>query len=138
MFAPMPARIITSAEAIALVGSDAVFLDVRSVPEFEAGHAPGAYNIPLLEMRGGQLVPNARFADEVAAALPKDETIVVSCKAGGRSAKAAAILDQLGFAKVLDHGGGWGGNPTDPGWARSGGPQTLEHEAGRSHRELAR
>ena len=134
----MPARIITSTEAIALLESDAIFLDVRSVPEFEAGHAPGAYNIPLLDNKGGQLVPNPNFADEVAAALPKDRTIVVSCKAGGRSAKAAVVLERLGFERVLDHSGGWAGNATDGGWARSGGPQTTADTVGRSHRELAR
>ncbi|MBL8942781.1 MAG: rhodanese-like domain-containing protein [Myxococcales bacterium] len=134
----MPARIISSTEAIALLDTDAVFLDVRSVPEFEAGHAPGAYNIPLLESRGGGLVPNAKFADEVAAALPRDRTIVVACKAGGRSAKAAGVLVQLGFERVLDHGGGWSGNATDVGWARSGGPQTTADAEGRSHRELVR
>ena len=132
----MPVQLISSAEAIALVGTDAVLLDVRSVQEYEAGHAPGAYNIPLLEMIGAGMQPNPRFADEVAAALPRDRTVVVSCKAGGRSARAAAVLDQLGFERVLDHGGGWSGNATDPGWAGSGGPQTTKVEAGRSHQDL--
>lgn len=134
----MAVRIISSTEAIALVGTDAVFLDVRSVPEFEAGHVPGAYNIPLLEAVGPGMQPNPRFADEVAAALPRDRTIVVSCKAGGRSARAAAVLDQLGFERVLDHTGGWSGGATDGGWVRAGGPQTSEVEAGRSHRDLKR
>jgi rhodanese-related sulfurtransferase len=134
----MPVQVISSTEAIALLDTDALFLDVRSVPEFEAGHAPGAYNIPLLEMKGNQLVPNPQFAEQVGGALARDRTIVVSCKAGGRSARAAAVLEQLGFARVLDHGGGWSGNPTDPGWAQSGGPQTTEDAAGRSHRELRR
>lgn len=124
----MPVQIITSAEAIALLGSDAIFLDVRSIPEFEAGHAPGAVNIPLMHMQGGGMTPNAAFPEEVAAQLPKDRTVVVACKAGGRSARAAAMLLQLGFERVLDHSGGWSGNATDPGWVRSGGPQTTQAE----------
>lgn len=127
----MPVQIITSAEAIALVDGDAIILDVRSIPEFEAGHAPGAYNIPLMHMQGGGMTPNAAFAEQVAARLPKDRTIVVACKAGGRSARAAAVLVQLGFERVLDHSGGWSGNATDVGWVRSGGPQTTQTEPGR-------
>ncbi len=134
----MPVQIISSAEAIALLDSDAIFLDVRTVQEFDAGHAPGAYNIPLLETQSGGMQPNPAFADEVAAALPRDRTIVVSCKAGGRSAKAAAVLEGLGFERVLDQGGGWSGNPTDGGWVCGGGPQTTETQPGRGHRELAR
>ena len=29
-------------------GEDYIYLDVRSVPEFEAGPAPGAKNLPIL------------------------------------------------------------------------------------------
>lgn len=134
----MSVRIIQSTEAIALVGSDAVFLDVRTVQEFEAGHAPGAYNIPLLVQNGAGMQPNPQFADEVEAALPRDRTIVVSCKAGGRSARAAAVLDRLGFERVLDHSGGWSGNATDGGWVRSGGPETTAAEVGLRHQDLKR
>jgi rhodanese-related sulfurtransferase len=134
----MSARSITTAEALALVGTDAVFLDVRTVEEFASGHAPGAYNIPLMFSRGGAMTPNPAFADEVAAAMPRDRTIVVSCKAGGRSAKAAAVLVGLGFDRVLDHNGGWSGNATDGGWVRGGGPQTTETEPGRAYGDLAK
>jgi rhodanese-related sulfurtransferase len=134
----MAVRIISSTEALALRDTDAIFLDVRSVEEFEAGHMPGAYNIPLLEQHAGAMKPNPLFAEQVGAALPRDRTIVVSCKAGGRSARASAVLEQLGFERVLDHGGGWSGNATDAGWPRSGGPVTTDAEPGRSHRDLAR
>ncbi|WP_420829532.1 rhodanese-like domain-containing protein [Nannocystis pusilla] len=46
---------------------DLVHIDVRSVPEFEAGHAPNAYNIPLMHMGAGGMVPNPEFAAEVQA-----------------------------------------------------------------------
>jgi rhodanese-related sulfurtransferase len=134
----MAVRIISTTEALALRDTDAIFLDVRSVEEFEAGHAPGAYNIPLLEQQPGGMKPNPHFADQVGAALPRDRTVVVSCKAGGRSARACVVLEQLGFERVLDHGGGWSGNATDGGWARGGGPVTTDAEPGRSHRDLVR
>ena len=39
------------------------FLDVRTVQEFEAGHVPGAYNVPLLELTPESRVsPNAAIA----------------------------------------------------------------------------
>jgi rhodanese-related sulfurtransferase len=135
----MTVAIIGSKEALVLHGEGATYLDVRSIPEFEAGHAPGAYNIPLLHMAPGGMQPNPKFADEVAAALTdRDRTVIVACKAGGRSAKAAVILEQLGFTRVLDYTGGWSGNPTDAGWERSGGAITQAHTPGRSHGELAK
>lgn len=129
---------IDSAEAIRMHASGALYLDVRSIPEFEAGHAPGAYNIPLMHAGPGGMRPNPAFAEEVAAAIPRDVDVVVACKAGGRSAQAVAQLGALGFTRVFDFGGGWHGNPGDPGWVASGGPQTTATEPGRSHRELAR
>ena len=38
--------------------------------------------------------------------LPRDTEIVVHCKMGGRSAKAAAYLRQLGYERVLNLTGG--------------------------------
>lgn len=49
----MPVQKVSSSQAVALCAADAVYLDVRSVPEYEAGHAPGAYNIPLLHAGPG-------------------------------------------------------------------------------------
>ena len=86
-------QIITSAEAIALLGSDAIFLDVRSIPEFEAGHAPGAVNIPLPQLR-------SRLAE-----LPRHREIQVICRSGGRAWFATRILLQNGFAARNVSGG---------------------------------
>lgn len=115
---------------------DLVHLDVRSVPEFEAGHAPAAYNIPLMHMGPGGMTPNPRFAEEVAARFPKDTPILVACKAGGRSARAANVLAGLGFTRLFDHVGGWSGGNGDPGWVAAGGPATTSTLPGRSHAEL--
>jgi len=134
----MPVQKVSSQQAMALCSADAVYLDVRSVPEFEAGHAPGAYNIPLLHVGPSGMQPNPKFAEVVKATFPADQSIVVACKAGGRSARAAAMLEQLGFANVFDFSGGWSGNTGDPGWAASGGPSTTETEAGRRYEDLER
>lgn len=38
-----------------------VYVDVRSLQEFEQGHVPGAYNIPLLFMTPQGMQPNPEF-----------------------------------------------------------------------------
>ena len=89
----MAVRRIDPDEAAGLVEDGWTYLDVRSVAEFEEGHAPGAFNIPLLDFVPGQgLKPNPNFVVEVLAAFEPERHLVIACKAGGRSARAAAIL----------------------------------------------
>ncbi|HEY0137198.1 MAG TPA: rhodanese-like domain-containing protein [Nannocystis sp.] len=135
----MPIQRLSSREAIERVASDAalVHIDVRSEPEFTAGHAPGAYNVPLMHMGPAGMTPNPNFTAEVERAFPdKDTPIMVSCKAGGRSAKAAAALEALGYRQLADHIGGWGGGNGDPGWVAAGGPSATQTQPGRSYPEL--
>jgi rhodanese-related sulfurtransferase len=134
----MPIQRLNSPEAIAMVARepDLVHIDVRSVPEFEAGHAPAAYNIPLMHMGPGGMTPNPDFAAEVAARFPKDTAILLSCKAGGRSARAAAVLAGLGFTQLFDQIGGWSGGNGDAGWVAAGGPASTAALPGRTHAEL--
>ncbi len=73
---------------------DFYLLDVREPNEFKIGRIPGSTLIPLGE------VPQ-RFQE-----IPKDKEIVVHCKMGGRSAKAAAFLRQQGFKTVKNLKGG--------------------------------
>jgi phage shock protein E len=82
-----------SAEAHEMVAQGGVLLDVRSPEEFAAGHLPGAINIPVAEVR-------ARAA-EIGA---RDRPVVTYCRSGGRSARAAATLRELGFERVLNLG----------------------------------
>lgn len=54
---------------------------------------------------GGVLIPLSQFAtrfDEI----PKDKTIVVYCKAGGRSQNAAQFLLEQGYEEVINLSGG--------------------------------
>ncbi len=66
-------------------------MDVRTVEEFAAGHAPGAINIPLLTRGAGGMQPNPLFLDQVKERLEGDDSkeIIVGCKSGGRSMNAA-------------------------------------------------
>ena len=113
-------------------GEGYVYLDVRSVPEFEAGHAPGAKNIPLLHRMPAGMQPNARFVEVCDRALGKDAKIITACLMGGRSMRAAQILLANGFTDVADMRGGFRGETdqfgrlTYPGWMPRGLPVTTE------------
>lgn len=63
---------------------DAVILDVREQDEWDAGHAPNAVHLPLSSLP-------ARVAE-----VPRDRQVDVTCKAGGRSARAVAFLRDQG------------------------------------------
>ena len=50
-FALTRASFVPSAEAVRLLASGAVVIDVRTAGEFAKGHLPQALNIPLCEVR---------------------------------------------------------------------------------------
>lgn len=100
-----------------------IYLDVRSVPEFNDGHPPNAVNIPLMNMTAMGMSPNPDFVQEVDAQIPKDARVIVGCKSGGRSAKACEIMTQMGYADVANMRGGFVGATdqmgrlVEPGWS---------------------
>ena len=71
-------------------------VDVRTPEEFMEGHIANAINIE---------VTDDSFESKIAT-LDKEKPVMVYCKAGGRSAKAAAILRDNGFKHVYDLDGG--------------------------------
>jgi rhodanese-related sulfurtransferase len=115
---------------------DAVYVDVRSVPEFLQGHPKGAVNIPLLHMQGGQMSPNPDFQKVAQAVLPKDKTLLVGCKMGGRSQRACEILSVLGYEKLFNVDGGFGGNDHQPGWKDLGLPVSQDNGEGFGYESL--
>ncbi len=70
-----------------------ILVDVRTPEEFRGGHIPGAVNIPLQSLQ-------SRLSE-----LPQDETVVLYCRSGNRSADAARILERAGYESVYDMGG---------------------------------
>jgi phage shock protein E len=85
---------LDGAGARKLVAEGAVLLDVRTPAEFAAGHLDGALNVPVDEL--------PRRLDEVG---PRDKPVVIYCRSGRRSATAASLMRQSGFASVHDLGG---------------------------------
>jgi rhodanese-related sulfurtransferase len=135
----------TEAAEILRNDSEALFLDVRSRGEFEAGHPEGARNVPILEPDGsGQMVPNPDFLTVVQALAPGlGGAIVLSCQAGGRSMRACQALEAAGYTDCVNNDGGFGGrgNPATgtievPGWAACGLPVSTENGEGVSYASL--
>lgn len=106
---------------------DAVYVDVRTEPEFASGHPPGAINIPVaLPGPGGQMMPNGEFLEVVSKVLEKDRAVVCGCQIGGRSQMAANLMEQAGYTNLTNMPGGFGGlqDPATgeviPGWEDEG------------------
>ena len=112
------------------------YLDVRSVPEFEAGHPTGAYNVPLMHVGPGGMAPNPDFMAVVQKAFPADAKLVLGCKAGGRSLKAAEMMQSAGFTSIVDQRAGFEGGPAEPGWRPRGLPTSAEAAPGRAYETL--
>jgi hydroxyacylglutathione hydrolase len=85
---------VTPAEAALLQREGAAVIDVRGLTEWEAGHLPGAPNLPLGWLRG-------RLAD-----VPRNRPLVVYCQTGARSAIAASLLQAHGYDEVANLAGG--------------------------------
>jgi rhodanese-related sulfurtransferase len=101
-------RTVASAEVTAAsVPDGAWLLDVREDDEWAAGHAPGATHIPLGDV--------GTRATEV----PRDTTIYVICRSGGRSARATLALVGSGWDAVNVAGG-------MQDWAAAGRPMITD------------
>ncbi|GIV42224.1 MAG: sulfurtransferase [Vicingaceae bacterium] len=71
---------------------DVVVVDVRTPMETKQGKIPGALEIDF-------------YADdfkEQINRLDKNKTVMVYCRSGGRSAKAAEIMKEMGFKKIVN------------------------------------
>ncbi|WP_320814213.1 rhodanese-like domain-containing protein [Flavobacterium sp.] len=76
--------------------ADVQLVDVRTPEEFAEGHLPNAININV----------TGDSFDAETAKLDKEKPVMVYCKMGGRSAKAASNLKEQGFKNISDLDGG--------------------------------
>jgi len=75
-------------------GDDLVIVDVREPQEYQINRIPGSLLIPLGD------IPK-RYNE-----LDQDQLLVMQCKSGARSARAADFLRSVGFRNVLNLTGG--------------------------------
>ena len=121
--------------------------DVRTLEEYiYVGHAPMAWNIPLLfqthewnaEKGYFAFQPNPDFLSQAKEVAGPEDTILVMCRSGGRSAMAVNMLAEAGFTNVYQITDGMEGDSIkDPlsvfqgqrlmnGWKNSGLPWTYK------------
>ena len=84
---------IDAAAASQRIAAGAIALDVREIDEWNAGRVDGSLHIPLGEL-------GARQSE-----VPTDQALVVVCRSGARSARAAAALLAADYEAVNLAGG---------------------------------
>ena len=137
---------VNAEEAHALMTQDPsiIYLDVRTVPEFEAGHPPAALNIPVVVPNPAirKMTPNPDFLQTVEANISKEATIIVGCMSGGRSQYAAEVLEDAGYQHIANMQGGFGGARDQvgrlllPGWQDTGLPEEGGDGGAKSYEAL--
>ncbi|WP_425391674.1 rhodanese-like domain-containing protein [Ekhidna sp.] len=88
---------IDAEKVVQLVEKGVTIVDIRTPAEYQSGHIPGVIHIDFL---------NKVFLDSMQS-LNKGEPVIIHCASGGRSAKAAKMLQEAGFDKIYDYSGGF-------------------------------
>lgn len=78
--------------------SDKTLLDVRTAPEYDAGHLANSVLVDFQSQDFPEKIDQLR--------LDKSKPVFVYCAAGSRSQKAAAVLKEKGFTEVYHMEGG--------------------------------
>jgi rhodanese-related sulfurtransferase len=98
----------TLAERLGDAGNaDPTLIDVRTPAEFEAGHIPGAVNVPLDELKAS--------LDDLCAVLDDHHDVVLVCRSGARAGQAQEALRGVGLPSPVVLSGGI------VDWERTGG-----------------
>lgn len=113
-------------------GDKSLFLDVRSRPEVNFLGMPTVIdaNVPYMELsewyawnekkNNFKMEVNSDFANDVEASmnkkgLTKNDTIILICRSGSRSSKAADLLTSLGYTSVYSVPEGFEGDKAKSG-----------------------
>lgn len=96
-----PYGVISTQQAVDVILSlqddpEFVLLDIRTPAEVEAGHISGTISIDFY---------SANFQDDLAA-LDRDKIFLIYCRTANRTGQAYSIMEELGFERVYDMGGG--------------------------------
>lgn len=96
---------VSVAEAVRMINSGAVVVDVRDATRFAGGHIVDAVNIPPAELSKGE-----------EGKIKKKRAVVVVCDNGSESVQCARKLRAAGFDGAFSLGGGL------DGWLRDNQP----------------
>jgi phage shock protein E len=89
------ADVVPADDAVAAIEDGATVVDVRTPEEYAAGHLPGARNIDVTASDFEQQIDG----------LARDDSYVVYCRTGNRSAAAVETMLEAGFDDVVNGGG---------------------------------
>ena len=141
---------VTSAEAFEMWSADkdhVVILDIRTPEEYLfVGHPAMAWNVPAFDQsyewdakqKHFPMVPNPDFVKTIKKLFQTDDTLLITCRSGDRSALAVNELAKAGYTRAYTITDGFeGGIVTDPesvfsgqhmlnGWKNSGLPYTYD------------
>ncbi|NPV90318.1 MAG: rhodanese-like domain-containing protein [Firmicutes bacterium] len=78
-------------------GKPLVIVDVRQPEQYQAGHLPGAVNIPLVDLWDRRME------------LDPTKDIITYCNSGNSGGTAKNVLLSLGFRSVCNLEGGYNG-----------------------------
>lgn len=123
---------------------DVIYIDVRTPPEFDQGHPPGAINIPVVfpDPVTQRMAPNPDFLSVVTRHVARSAKVIVGCQMGARSQFAGEAMAGSGYADVSNMQGGFGGarDPMGqiamPGWLQLGYAVEIEAPAEASYDAL--
>jgi len=76
----------------------AILIDVREEAEFKEVRAPRAQLLALSEF------DPAILSDKMG--IPKDQAVYLICRSGGRSMRAAQLLEEAGYKNLINIAGG--------------------------------
>ena len=136
-------RRVSPEEAVQLLAEGYSYVDVRSIPEFEQGHVPGAFNVPLLHAGPGGMSENPEFLAVMERAFDRQQKLLLGCRSGNRSLRAARMLMQAGFGAVCELVTGWEGSrdafgQLQPGWSKKGLPVETGNPEAQSYETVKR
>ena len=83
--------------ATGMADSETVWIDVRTIEEYESDHIEGDRNIPI------QTMSAATIATQLG--LDQDTRIGLYCASGGRAGRALIMLEEAGFTNAFNAGG---------------------------------
>lgn len=142
---PMSFSEYSPSEALELLQGNTgyVYVDVRSIPEYEQGHPASAFNIPLFHRQTTGMAPNPDFLRVMENAFPPETKLLLGCQSGQRSARAAEALVAAGYTCVANVRGGFGGvrdqfgRVVEKGWLELGLPVEQGSPEGQGYTSLA-